>query len=146
MFRNVNLQLDNVDFKDIDVGLYTNYGHKLLNNFIFRLIFRNQFLIGTIGADFFQNKILVIDYKSDRLAVVETLPTEYQDAYFEEFSIKNGRINIPFRINGKTEYLMFDTGSSIFSLVTTKQNALNIGGTEIVDSLKVPSWRELLTF
>ena len=140
MFRNVNLKLDNVVFKGIDVGLFTNYGHRILN-FIYR-----KSPIGTIGADIFQNKVLIIDYKSSRLAVIDTLPTEYQDAYFADFSINNGRISVPFRINGNVEYLMFDTGSGIFSLVTSKENALKIGGTEIVDSLKVPSWGELITF
>jgi len=143
MFRNVNLQLGNVLFKGIDIGLFKNFGTEPSSDLINSEM---EVHIGTIAPDLFQNKILIIDYKKNRIAVTETLPTEFQNAPFEKFEIKDGRIKIPFLINGKVENLMFDTGSSLFSLVTTKQNAKEIGGTEIVDSLRVPSWDKYITF
>ena len=142
-FIDVNLRLGEVVFDSIDVGLYRNYGQKttidLLNS-------EKEIHIGTIGADLFQNRVLIIDYKSKRLAVVDTLPTEYQNASFENIKIDYGRIKVPFKINGEIEYLMFDTGSSIFSLVTSEQNALKIGGTEIVDSFVGNSWGTPINF
>ena len=49
-------------------------------------------------------------------------------------------------INGKTEYLMFDTGSSIFTITTTKKDALQTANPRIVDSLSVFSWGKKLTY
>jgi len=143
MFGNVNLQLGKFVFKDISVGLYSDYGDDIRLDSINS---KTEIPIGTIASDLFQNKILIIDYKSNRLAVADTLPSEYQSASFEDCIIKDGRIKIPLQINGKTEYLLFDTGSSIFSLSTTKHNALEIGGNKITDSLTIPSWGKQIPF
>lgn len=133
IFQHVDLKLGKVDFKDRDVALYKNFGRE------------NSEIIGTIAPDLLQNRILIIDYTSNRMAVTDNLPKEYQDASFEKFEIKKGRIRIPFQINGKTEYLMFDTGSSMFALSTSRKNASEIGGDKIIDSLIVPSWGKKLT-
>jgi len=143
VLKNINLRLGDVIFEENDVGLFINFGTE---HSLDTINYETEVHIGTIGADFVQNKVLIIDYKSNRLALTDTVPSEYQNISFEPFKIDRGRIKIPFRINGNIEHLMFDTGSSIFSLVTTKQNALAIGGTEIVDSLNVPSWGELIPF
>jgi hypothetical protein len=140
--RNVDLHLKNVVFKAINVGLYpigTEYSLDSVNS-------ETEIHIGTIGADLFQNKVLIIDYKLSRLAITETLPAEYQNVSFEFFRNDRGLIKIPFLINQNKEYLLFDTGASYFGLATTKQNALAIGGAEIVDSLKVQSWDIWVSF
>jgi len=49
-------------------------------------------------------------------------------------------------IGGKTQYVMFDTGSSLFTLTATKKDALEIAEPRIVDSLKVSSWGKMLTY
>ena len=142
MFRNVTLRLGEVVFENIEVGLFRNFGDETSNDL---LNSEMEIHIGTIAPDLLQNKVLIIDYKLNRLAVADTIPVEYQSASFESFKIDHGRIKIPFRINGNVEDLMFDTGSSVFSLVTSKQNALAIGGTEIVDSIGGLSWGEYIT-
>ena len=143
MFRNIDLQLGKVIFKDIDVGLYLNFESETFSDSINS---ETETLIGTIGADLVQNKILIIDFNLNRLAVVDTLHAEYQNVSFENFKINDGRIKIPFSINGKIEDLMFDTGASMFTLVTSKQNALEIGGNKIIDSLMIPTWDGLIPF
>ena len=142
MFRNVNLQLGEVVFKNLDVGLFTNYGDELSLDTINS---ETEIHIGTISSTFVKGKIVIIDYKLNRLAITDTLPPEYQNASFESFIADNGLVKIPFRINEKIEHFLFDTGASIFSLTTTKQNALTISEPEIVDSLSVPSWGEYIT-
>jgi len=137
MFSDVNLQMGEVLFKGIDVELFDGYGQEIASDTINS---GAEIHIGTIAADLFNDKILIIDYKLNRMAVTETLPGEYANASFEKIEIESGRIKIPFQINGKIEYLMFDTGSSLFSLITSKQNALAIGGAEIVDTMRLPSW------
>jgi len=134
--QNVNLQLGKVVFKDIDVGLYNEgieYSLDSINS-------DTEIHIGAIGADFVQDKIVIIDYDLNRLAIADILPSEYKSTSFEKIKIDRGLIKIPLRINGNIEYLLFDTGASYFSMATTKQNALAIGETEIVDSLTAESW------
>lgn len=141
--RNVNLRLGEVIFNNIDAGLLIDHGIEISPDSINS---ETEILIGTIGADLVKNKILIIDYKSNRLAIADTLPPEYHNASFQIMIVDNGRIKIPFLINGKEENLMFDTGSSIFSLITTKENALEIGGNETVDFLMVWSWFNYIPF
>jgi hypothetical protein len=139
MFRNVDLKLGEVAFKNIDFGLHPDEGTALSLDSINAA---TEIEIGVIGRDFFYNKILIIDYKSDRFAITDSVPIEYQNALFETFETSEGYIKLPFLIKGNREYLMFDTGGSYFSLATTKQNALAIGGTQIIDSLTVKTWGE----
>jgi hypothetical protein len=140
LFRNVDLKLGEVVFEGIDVGLYKNIIHPDAAKF------EEEIEIGAIGADLVQNKVVVIDYKSNRLSVTDALPAKYQNTSFVTFIIDSGLIKLPFRINGNMEYLLFDTGGSYFCMATTKQNALAIGGTEIVDSLTATGWDRYIPF
>jgi len=142
-FNNVDLKLGEVAFKDIDIGLFFDEGIELSLDSINAA---TEIEIGIVGADLFQNKVLLIDYKLNRLAITETVPIEYQNVSFETFETSNGLVRLPFQIKGNMEYLLFDTGGSFFSLATTKQNALTIGCTPIVDSLTVTSWGRHITF
>jgi len=74
------------------------------------------------------------------------LPAAYQHAVFQPCKIDNLRIKIPFTINGKQVDLLFDTGSSLFSLVTTKENALSIAKGAVIDSLKISNWGDFFYF
>jgi hypothetical protein len=141
-FKNINLQLGTVKFNNIDVEYMKDFGEEISKD---SLCSKTPKLVGTIAPDIFQNKILILDYKSSRLAVTDTLPDEYKDLPFERFEIDKGRIKIPFQINGKRELLMFDTGSSIFTLSTNKENAFQISNPNIIDSLTVHSWGESIT-
>ena len=46
-------------------------------------------------------------------------------------------------ISGKDEDIMFDTGSSLFALITTAQKANEISTKPIVDSLKISTWGDV---
>lgn len=142
-FSSVDLRLGEVVLKNIESVLYPNFGTECSLDTINA---ETEIHIGTIAPDLFQDKVLIIDYKLSRLAIAETLPVEYQKASFVKFKNDKGLIKIPFRINGKIEYLLFDTGASYFCLATTKQNAQAIGGTEIVDSLTATSWGNYVAF
>lgn len=137
MFRNVRLQMGTVEFKNANVVFRTDFGEEIPKD---SLHSKTPKHIGTIAADMFQNKILVIDYKSCRLAVSESLPAEYKNLPAAKFDLVDGIMKLPFRINGKDCKLMFDTGSSPFQLVTTKERALEISNSVIIDSLSGPLW------
>jgi len=137
MFKSVRLQAGPVEFNGVDIGNMANFGEKISKDSIHTKTPKH---IGTIAPDIFQDKFLVIDYKTGRLAVSDFLPTEYKDLPAEKFELIDGIIRLPFRINGEEHKLMFDTGSSPFPLATSKEKALGISNAVITDSLSGPLW------
>lgn len=142
MFSNMSLHMGAASFEGIDVGYFKNFGRKISPDSILSATEKH---IGTIGPDLFQNKILIIDYLQKRIAVCEELPKQYKAATFKPFKSNDGRPRIPLVINNKTEDVMFDTGSSLFTLLTIKKDALQVASPEIVDSLMVTSWGKKIT-
>lgn len=136
IFRDVNLQMGSVNFL-FDVWHHIGFGEEITQK-IFQS--KTSILIGTIAPDLFKNKILIIDYKLNRFAVSDKLPIEFQDLPTVTFELINGIIVFPFQINGIEQKVMFDTGSSTFPLATSRERALEIAQSNIVDSLSGPLW------
>jgi hypothetical protein len=101
--------------------------------------------MGTLGAPFFADKVLIIDYPNHRFAVLNELDKATSDKFeFQDCRLENSRIKIPFTINGTVYWLMFDTGSSLFSIMTNKKYYDEFIGNTPVDSLGIPSWGKTL--
>jgi len=143
MFAGMSLKMGDASFEGLDIGYFKDYGGRLRKE---DLLSDTERHIGTIGPDLFQGKILIIDYPKKRIGICDKLPKEYKKAAFQPFRSGDGRPKIPLVINGRTQHVMFDTGSSIFTLQTTKKEALEASGAAIVDSLTVNSWGKKLTF
>jgi len=143
MFTHMELKMGTTSFKDIEIGYFENYGNKIDQDSILN---NTEKHIGTIGPDLFQDKILIIDYPKNRIGLSEKLPRQYKSATFQPFKGDDGRIKIPLLINGEIQYLLFDTGSSIFTLTTSKEHALKTASAKIADSLIVTSWGKEITF
>ena len=98
--------------------------------------------IGSWGADVCQNKVLVIDFQKQKMSFLNELP---QDAYkmvdFVDIEIKNNRPHIPVTINGKKYYLLYDSGASLFPIMTVKKYWDIINPVAITDTIKrVSTW------
>ena len=139
MLRDVSFKLGNVSFGKRNIGNFRNFGDEIPKDSIMT---ESEKHIGTIAPDLFENKVLIIDYPNSRLCVVDKVPKQFQKAQFRPYKTKQGRIKIPITINGKLEDVMFDTGSSLFPLITTRDNAKAISENKIIDSLKISSWGE----
>jgi hypothetical protein len=114
--RNVDLLLGKVAFKGIDVGLFNNFGNTIFSS----VNPETEILIGTIGADLVQNKILIINYQSNRLAIIDTLPYDYQNASFKNIIIGFSRSNWIFAgITGALSFLA--CGLIIHGIITLLQ-------------------------
>jgi hypothetical protein len=105
-------------------------------------------LVGTIGGDFLAGKVLVIDYPRQRMCVLDSV-----DAYwrartaFVGSRVKNNRMQIPLTVKGRTHWVLFDTGASLFSLTTaepTWQSLVRPGPP--TDTLVVGSWGKQVPF
>jgi hypothetical protein len=140
-FKNINLYLDNVLFSNITVMKMPNFGDSLSLDSAKSSTIK---AIGTIGGDLVENKILMIDYPNQRICIIDSLPPFLMkkiDFINAKFS-PTGRVKIPFRIGKNEIYLMFDTGSSIFPIVTCNANAASITdeNAPITDSITISSW------
>jgi hypothetical protein len=143
MFTNMELKMGPTTFKNIDIGYFENFGHSIDKDSISS---NTEKHIGTIGPDLFQNKILIIDYPNNRISICDEMPKQYKKATFKSYREEHGRIQIPLTINDSTQYVLFDTGSSIFTLTAAKEDALKAASIKIVDSLTVMSWGKEITF
>ncbi len=99
-------------------------------------------IIGTIGVDFFENRIIAIDYPSKKffngIAIPQTL---LNGLVMNDFMFARRSILLPSTIKGKKSILFFDSGSSAYTLLTNKQTAeqLAMPGAVTVQS-KTKSW------
>jgi hypothetical protein len=84
-------------------------------------------IIGTLGADFIDGRVLVIDYPNHRLALWPAVPASLAArTNFSALRFKERRVLLAASINDQPRELMFDTGSSAFALLTSRSewNAL----------------------
>lgn len=140
-FKNINFRLDTVLFENQELVHFDGYGDELTKDSIETNTVKH---IGTIGADLFQNKYLVIDFPNDRIAILDSLNAEYiKRTTFVDLKLDKGRIKVPVTINGNVEYFMFDTGSSIFPLSVLKEDVGLISDLNSAnDTLNISSWGE----
>ena len=96
--------------------------------------------IGSIGADIFQNKILIIDYPKQRFAICDTLPDSYKIS-FSNMELDNaGRVILSMRLKEKNYKVLFDNGSSLFALLVADSRINEFSTAPDIDTLKINSW------
>lgn len=106
-------------------------------------------VIGTIGQDWLIGRILLLDFPHKRfclLSSVESIPKEFlARASFVDLHNRNNKLFITIEVaDTASNYFFFDTGSSLFQIVTTpalwkKFTGLR-GDEKNIARLKVPSW------
>ncbi|GGG39540.1 hypothetical protein [Hymenobacter glacieicola] len=79
------------------------------------------FIIGTLGADVLEGRVMVLDYARQRFS----LSTEAPDSLlprteFVPLDYASRRVLLTAQVQGKTEKLLFDSGSSAFALLTSQ--------------------------
>ena len=80
-------------------------------------------IIGTLGFDSFYDRTLILDFKNDLLAITQKTANEldYKLNYVKNASIKKYPLLLPTRLGNKKIRLFYDTGSSMFSLLTSNK-------------------------
>ena len=101
-----------------------------------------QLHIGTIGADMFQNKVLIIDYPNQQFAICDSVPQNYNAKFVDIELEKSGRVILPMKLKGKDYRITFDNGSSIFPLITAESNISKYSTGPDIDSISISSWGE----
>lgn len=81
----------------------------------------NPINLGTLGADFMDKKITVIDFKNQLIQSYDERPNWMNNlGDFASFDFKGRRFMLPAVINDKVLELFYDSGASTFGLITTK--------------------------
>jgi len=77
--------------------------------------------LGTIGADFMDKRITVIDFKNEFIQFYNERP-EWMLSLpdFKPFDFRGRRFMLPAKIDGRELELFYDSGSSAFGLITSK--------------------------
>jgi hypothetical protein len=104
-------------------------------------------IIGTIGTDFIDGKTVIIDYPQKKLTISQSIPVQLMSHLaLTDFIYIQRSIMLPTKVKGKQTVLFFDTGSSMYELLTDKNTAqsLAISNTEVIRS-NVKSWDKYLT-
>jgi len=101
-------------------------------------------IIGTIGSDWLENRTVLINYPQQEIVLNYIVPAKLENR-FTDFSYVQRNIMLPAMIKGKQTMLYFDTGSSAFALLTSKETALSMAVADAVASrYPVKSWGRTL--
>jgi hypothetical protein len=76
-------------------------------------------LIDAVGADAFADAILLIDYERSRIAITTTPPSAAAFSFIPS-RVEQGRLMLPLEVDGRREEFLFDTGASLFSIITPR--------------------------
>ncbi|WP_276481868.1 hypothetical protein [Paraflavitalea pollutisoli] len=103
-------------------------------------------IIGTIGTDLIDHKVVTLDYQHLQLTISDSLPANWQAHQARAFHYAMRRILLPANLSGKQTILYFDSGSSAFPLLIDKATChqLAIDSTRQT-SYPVQSWGRTLT-
>lgn len=100
--------------------------------------------IGTIGADILADQIIEIDFVNQTLAVLHDYNEAEYDLY--EMELSYGRPVWSINIEGEAYSFLYDTGSSLFDLWTTKNLWTKWKSeTTSVDEFPIRSWGKINT-
>jgi hypothetical protein len=104
-------------------------------------------IIGTIGTDMIEGKTLTINYPLKKMTVSNTIPAKILPRItLTDFMFVRNSILLPVIIKNKKTVLYFDTGSSAYELITSKDICLSLAATGAKPSqYKVKSWDKFLT-
>jgi hypothetical protein len=103
----------------------------------------SSIIIGSFGYDIIGDNYLILDFKSDRYAISENIPSEMESkaSYVDRADLDIFPIILPFRFGKKKIRLFYDTGSSMFPIVTGTNRLKKISEhRKIKEADSVSSW------
>jgi hypothetical protein len=111
--HNLHLALGNGQIQARRLRVIAYGAHQLPADTAARLI------VGTLGADVLEGRVLVLDYQRQRFSLVAQVPDSLaQRASFVPLAFTGRRLILSAAIAGEPRQLLFDSGSSAFALLT----------------------------
>lgn len=137
-FKNPVIRINDTHFKAEKIRIASSLGEEKIDS--------SFTVIGTIGFDAFVNRTLILDFKNDKLAITnkEIDRLGYDLNYLEDASVDKFPLLIPTKIGKKNTRLFYDTGSSMFSLITSNKRLRNINDNKIDSLCCITNWERQL--
>lgn len=135
----VTIKIGKTTFLAKEIAVKPNFGNSELDTAFT--------VIGTIGFDALIDKTLILDFKADKLAFTKKpiFDLDFQTTIIEDASVDKFPLLIPAKIGKKKIRFFFDTGSSMFPVLTSIKKLENIKGNSKTDTLCcVRNWDNLL--
>src|SRR5690554_2735616 len=105
---------------------------------------QNKLVLGTIGADVLKNKIVQIDYQKQEIIFIDKADTNLFE--FHPMNLSHGRPVLGIVADERRYSFIFDTGSSLFELWTTKKTWKKFAfKNSPVNEFTIWSWGQLST-
>ena len=83
--------------------------------------------IGTVGSDFMEKHVLIMDYKNEQITLTESVPeTIEKETDFLPFTFDGRKVFLSASLNGEPASLWFDSGSSAFELIVEEDTFLEL--------------------
>lgn len=102
-------------------------------------------LIGTIGVDMLEGRVLTVDFKTMRLDVGDAAPPALSaPAHWSTMTLKSRWVLLDATLEDKPTKLLLDTGSSAFSLLIDKTRWSQMTTGQDAESFPVNSWGKKL--
>ena len=137
LFRNAGIRFGDFLAQTKNAFVYKNYGETFR---VPAIQGKDVYSAGTIGADLFQNKVLVLDYPRERFAICDSVPAMYQTNLVPVTLDPSGRIILSLRLNQKIFNVLFDNGSSMFPLLVTDNRVNEFSTLPGTDTISINSW------
>ncbi|MDP2454788.1 MULTISPECIES: hypothetical protein [unclassified Kaistella] len=130
--KNQNLKIDNFEIKNYDL-------QGLLN-------FEQGEVCGVVGSDIFKDKYVTINFSKKEIEVSDKLKRKLlKQIQFVDAKYINNKLHVPIRIDDKTYYFLYDSGASIFPMITYKENMKQvIENKEIVENFNLKNFNNPL--
>jgi hypothetical protein len=136
----LRIKIGDVTFESPQVNVYRNYGEQVpLDSLL-----SGTHKIGTIGVDIGRDRLFVIDYPQKRLCVIDDLPKGIHVEWSPITLDDGGRVILPMEYKGKRYKVMYDCGSSIFSLLASHHTVEQLTSAAPTDTIGIPSWGNTL--
>lgn len=103
-------------------------------------------IIGTIGSDILENRITVLNFKENFLEFnIHKVPNKFENK-LSDFQFKKRKIIINGSLRDKEEKFLYDTGTSAYELLTSKEvwQKLKLANSKVKIE-KENSWGNILT-
>ncbi|MCA6066611.1 hypothetical protein JI747_005435 [Chryseobacterium sp. RG1] len=135
-------QIFSIENQNIKIGEFEKSNYKLMG----LLNFEQDEVCGVVGADIFQDKILIIDFPKNQILVTDQLSKkQIEKTVFVDINIINNKPIIPLNIDEITYHFQYDSGASIFPIFTYRKNFEKlISGSKAGDSLNIKNFNNPL--
>lgn len=137
--KNVQIKIGKTIFSANSIQVKPNFGSNEIDT--------TFNVIGTIGFDAIVDRTLVLNFKSDKIAITkQTIDNlEFPITLITDASVDRFPLLIPAKIGEKKIRFFFDTGSSMFPILTSVEKLKDMKSESSIDTLCcVRNWNNLL--